>query len=96
MRVYMKKNAKNILAREPFKADSISGRTVLGPSYVIRSYSTPIALYYKGQWYLTNEKFSQTTSTQQSALRLILNEVGYLEVDWDVFANYWHKANNAK
>jgi hypothetical protein len=84
MRKYMKDAAPAIRVRKNFSAATISGEGVHTKtkdgleysSYVIYSYRTPIAIFRKGQWYETNERFSQTTSTQQSAIRVILKEAG--------------------
>lgn len=38
-------------------------------AYVVFSYSTPIAWHGKNGWYLVKEKFSVTTSKQQSKIR---------------------------
>jgi hypothetical protein len=86
MRKYMKDAAPAIRVRKNFSAATISGEGVHTKtkdglefdmsSYVIYSYRTPIAIFRKGQWYETDERFSQTTSTQQSAIRVILKEAG--------------------
>lgn len=82
MRVYMKRNAYNIINRRPFKEATIEGY-YYGKAYIINSYRTPIAVYNpeSNLWYLSTEKHSQTTSTQQSALRRILSEEVTLSLD---------------
>lgn len=74
MRKYMKDNADNIINRRPFKESSIEGYTYKDTAaYVINSYTTPIAIYTNDTWYLNTQKYSQTTTMQQHALRLILD-----------------------
>lgn len=82
MRVYMKRNADNVINRRPFKEATIEGY-YYGKVYVINSYRTPIAVYNpeNNLWYLSTEKHSQITSRQQSALRLILSEEVTLPVE---------------
>lgn len=39
------------------------------PTYVVFSYSTPIAYAQDGAWYIVAQKFSRTTSRHQSVVR---------------------------
>jgi hypothetical protein len=75
MRKYIENNRENILNRRPFKTDTFSGYPV-GDGYCVDSYATTIACYSNETktWYLTDEKFSQTTGTQQHGLRVILSK----------------------
>ena len=53
-------------AAELWTADTTAGQV----SYVVMSYSTPIAWYTKrGEWVIPQEKYSHTTSRHQSVVR---------------------------
>ena len=53
-------------AAELWTADTTAGEV----SYVVMSYSTPIAWYTKrGEWVIPQEKYSHTTSRHQSVVR---------------------------
>jgi hypothetical protein len=91
----MQDAAPRILKREYFKADSIRGTYPYegkNLDYAIYSYSTPIALFHGGQWYMTTKRFSQTTTNQQAALRLILRDEHVIQLSQDVFEHQCKEA----
>lgn len=85
MRKYMKDATPFILNKQYFKTETLRGEHVGAyPNYVIYSYSTPIAIFANGLWYLTDAHYSATTATQQSALRLILEDERVITLNRDM------------
>lgn len=74
MRKYISDNKDKILNQQDFKTPSFSGERMDNGSYVVYSYTTPIAVCLKRRWFITRERFSLTTTTQQTALRVIFSE----------------------
>ena len=84
MRKYMQDAAPKILNCQDFKGESFSGKAENTKNgkivYVLYSYTTPIAFFigkwrkdaYQGAWYITRQRFSQTTTNQQASLKSIL------------------------
>lgn len=76
MRKYIASNKDKILNCKDFTTASFSGAQLDNASYVVYSYTTPIAICLKKRWFITRQMFSKTTSSQQAGLRLILSEAG--------------------
>jgi len=51
-----------IYGKQNFNAKTLWGVNVRSGAYIIHSYHKPIAVYCGGQWYITLEKFSPTSS----------------------------------
>lgn len=56
-----------IASRRPFEGNTMDGRWE-GDIYRVWSYSTVIAEYQNGVWYLNTRKYSVTTSRQQNLI----------------------------
>lgn len=58
--------------------------TLLGASYVVYSYETPLAWYHDGVWHYASVAYSPTTSEHQHILRIGLKDqnVVYHGGDW--------------
>lgn len=65
MRKYMNNLITALTANYPTTALAATARVENGIFY---SYTTPIAVKHEGRYYLTLDKFSKTTSTQQNTL----------------------------
>ena len=65
MRKYMNNLVSAFTANYPVSALAATARVENGIFY---SYTTPIAVKHEGRYYLTLDKFSKTTSTQQNTL----------------------------
>ena len=65
MRKYMNNLVSALTAEYPVTALAATARVENGIFY---SYTTPIAVKHEGRFYLTLDKFSKTTTTQQNTL----------------------------
>lgn len=65
MRKYMNNLIAAFTANYPTIVQATTARVEDGIFY---SYTTPIAVKHEGRYYLTLDKFSKTTSTQQNTL----------------------------
>lgn len=65
MRKYMNNLVSALTAEYPYTALAATARVENGVFY---SYTTPIAVKHEGRYYLTLDKFSKTTTTQQNTL----------------------------
>lgn len=65
MRKYMNNLIVALTANYPTTAFAATARVENGIFY---SYTTPIAVKHEGRYYLTLDKFSRTTTTQQNTL----------------------------
>ena len=70
--------------RTPFKGNSVSGHLIdngaLGDDYEVWSYSTKIAStndFFYGQWWISPDTYSKTTSRIQNIVREIARIEGY-------------------
>jgi hypothetical protein len=77
-----KRDAHNRIAnRQDFRASSFCGYNVSGTDdYLVYSYSTVIAEYHDGVWYVNDTRYSVTTGSQQSQVREALWGQEYVTV----------------
>ncbi len=54
--------------RKPFQGANLRGET-LPNGYQVVSYATPVLVFYDGNWYETETKYSPTTSKQLGQVR---------------------------
>ena len=69
--------------RVPFKGNSVSAR-LDGSEYQVISYSTKIAStndFFYGQWWISPETYSKTTSRIQNIVREIARIEGYQQAE---------------
>ncbi len=70
---------KCIVNMENFKASSLTGRNLKEGVYAVFSYREPIACFIKGQgWYLTEKRFSVTTSRHTHIVKIIVRKAHVL------------------
>ena len=72
--------SERIANRQPFKASSVKGYTFYDGTYRVYSYSTIIAEYKDGVWYVNDTHYSITTSRAQNQVRMALHGLEYVTV----------------
>jgi hypothetical protein len=78
--VTLRQSESKIERREDFKASSLMGYLRYDGSYVVYSYSTCIAEYRDGVWYVNDTHYSVTTSKHQHIVRMAMWATEYVTV----------------
>ena len=71
---------ERIANRQEFKASSVVGYNCYDGTYQVKSYSTVIAEYKDGVWYVNATHYSVTTSKAQHQVRMALHGLEYVTV----------------